>query len=129
MFRYSSGISIKDLSRHYITLGFIDMHVHPRLGAEEATMRMLLAFGITTIRIPGVGFDSPDDLGLRLRKQVAAGEEVGPRVVTGGKIVEGPRKTFPDDVEVSSGGEMRAEVRRQASLGVDLVQFLLVHSY
>jgi hypothetical protein len=92
-------------------------------------MRMLLAFGITTIRIPGVGFDSPDDLGLRLRKQVAAGEEVGPRVVTGGKIVEGPRKTFPDDVEVSSVGEMRAEVRRQASLGVDLVQFLLVHSY
>ena len=98
------------------------MHVHPRVGAERATMQMLLAFGITTVRIPGVGFDSPDDLGLRLRGQIARGELPGPRVFTGGKIIEGPHKTFPDDVEVKSEAEMRAEVRRQASLGVDLIK-------
>ncbi len=121
-FRYANGTSVQDLSGRYITPGFIDLHVHPRVGAEQVTMRMLLAFGITTIGIPGVGFESPDDLGLRLRSQIARGELVGPRIFTGGKIIEGPRKTFPDDVEVRSEAAMRAEVRRQASLGVDLVK-------
>jgi len=121
-FRYPSGVTVHDLSGRYIIPGFIDMHVHPRVGAERATMQMLLAFGITTVRIPGLGFDAPDDLGLRLRDQIARDELVGPRVFTGGKIIEGPRKTFPDDVEVRSEVEMRAEVRRQAALGVDLVK-------
>lgn len=84
-----------------MTPGFIDMQVHPRVGAERATMQMLLAFGVTTVRIPGVGFDGPNDLGLRPREQIAHGELPGPRVFTGGKIIEGPHKTFPDGVEVS----------------------------
>jgi imidazolonepropionase-like amidohydrolase len=121
-FRYARNVSIQELVGRYITPGFVDMHVHPRVGAEEATMRMLLAFGITTVRIPGVGFDSPDDLGLRLRTKISRGELIGPRVFAGGKIIEGPRKTFANDVEVRSADEMRAEVRRQALLGVDLVK-------
>ena len=65
--------------------------MHPRLGAERETMQMLLAFGITTVRIPGVGFDAPDSLGIRLFNQIANGTLMGPRIFTGAKIVEGPR--------------------------------------
>jgi hypothetical protein len=121
-FRYPGGATVYDMSGRYIVPGFIDLHVHPRLGAEDDTMRMLLAFGITTVRIPGVGFDSPDELGLELRDRTANGTLAGPSVFTGGKIIEGPVKTFPDDVQVSSESEMRAEVRRQAARGVDLVK-------
>ncbi len=121
-FRYASDVNVHDLSGRYIVPGFIDFHVHPRLGAERETMQMLLAFGITTVRIPGVGFDAPDSLGIRLRDQIANGTLMGPRIFTGAKIVEGPRKSFPDDIEVRSETEMRAEVRRQAALGVDLVK-------
>ena len=121
-FQYPPSAEVVDATGMFILPGFVDMHVHPRLGAERETMQMLLAFGITTIRIPGVGFDAPDSLGIRLRNQIASGTLMGPRIFTGAKIVEGPRKAFPDDVEVRSEAEMRGEVRRQAALGVDLIK-------
>ena len=119
-FRYPNGVSIQDASGHCILPGFIDLHVHPRLGAEQETMKMLLAFGITTVRIPGVGFDAPEMMGINLRDQTADGRLDGPRIFTGGTIVEGLPKSFPEHVEVRSEAEMRSEVRRQAALGVDL---------
>ena len=121
-FRYGDGVTVEDLSGKFILPGFVDVHVHPRLGAEADTMRMLLEFGITSIRIPGVGFDGHDTLGLELRNKIEMGKMIGPRITTGGKIIEGPTKSFPDDVEVHSADEMRAEVRRQADLEVDLVK-------
>lgn len=121
-FEYPPSTEVVDATGMFILPGFIDMHVHPRVRAEEETLRMLLAFGVTTIRIPGVGFDAPGDLGVRLREQTASGTLVGPRIFAGGKIIEGPTKSFPDDVEVTTEEEMRAEVRRQAALGVNLVK-------
>jgi imidazolonepropionase-like amidohydrolase len=123
-FRYARGVDVQNLSGRYVLPGFIDMHVHPRLGAERETVQMLLAFGVTTIRIPGIGSESPDNdtLGIELRNQIAAGTLVGPRIFTGAKIVEGPRKTFANDHEVKSEAEIRAEVRQHAALGADLVK-------
>jgi len=121
-FRYPEDANVHDLRTRYLLPGFVDLHVHPRLGAERQTLQMLLAFGITTIRIPGVGFESHDSLGVELRAGVEDGSLTGPRIFTGAKIVEGPRKTFPDDVEVATEEELRAEVRRQGELGVDLVK-------
>jgi len=118
-YRYEEDASVVDLSGRYIVPGFIDVHVHPTPGAEVEMARMLLAFGVTTIRIPGA--DS-DRLGLDLRERIERGEIVGPRIFTGARIIEGPRATFPGTAEVHSEAEMRAEVRRQAALGVDLVK-------
>lgn len=121
-FQYPPSTEVVDATGMFILPGFVDMHVHPRVGAEDETLRMLLAFGVTTIRIPGVGFESPDSTGIALREATARGSLVGPRIFTGAKIIEGPTKTFPDEVEVTTEEEMRAEVRRQANLGVNLVK-------
>ena len=121
-FRYDEGVTVENLSGKYVLPGFIDVHVHPRLGAEADTMRMLLEFGITSIRIPGLGFEQHDMHGIELRDKIEKGRMVGPRINTGAKIIEGPTKTFPPDIEVHSIEEIRAEVRRQADLGVDLVK-------
>ncbi len=121
-FRYPPSAEVVDATGMFILPGLVDMHVHPRVGAEEETLRMLLAFGVTTIRITGIGFESPDSLGIELREATARGALVGPRIFTGAKIIEGPTKSFPDDVEVTTEEEMRAEVRRQAELGVNLVK-------
>ena len=118
-YRYEEDVSVVDLSGRYIVPGFIDVHVHPPLGAEDNVARMLLAFGITTIRIPGAYSDTS---GLDLRERIDRGETAGPRIFTGALIIEGPRATFPGIVEVHSEAEMRDEVRRQAALGVDLVK-------
>jgi len=121
-FRYGESLTIENVAGKFILPGFIDVHVHPRLGAERDTMRMLLEFGVTSIRIPGLGFDQHDTHGIELRDKIENGRMVGPRINTGAKIIEGPTKTFPPDVEVHSIKEIRAEVRRQADLGVDLVK-------
>lgn len=121
-FRYPESAEVIDGSEMFIVPGFVDVHVHPHVDAEEETLRMLLAFGVTTIRIPGVATPSPDAQGVSLRQATATGSLVGPRVFTGAKIIEGPTVTFPGDVEVHSEEEVRAEVRRQAELGVDLVK-------
>lgn len=78
-FRYPSNAQVFDLQGKYLLPGFVDLHVHPRVGAERETLTMLLAFGITTIRIPGVGFESPDNLGLNLKSKVKNGTMTGPR--------------------------------------------------
>lgn len=121
-FQYPPSADVVDATGMFILPGFVDMHVHPRVGAEDETLRMLLGFGVTTIRIPGVGYESPDSTGIALREATARGSLVGPRIFTGAKIIEGPTKSFPDDVEVTTEEEMRAEVRRQADLGVNLVK-------
>ncbi len=121
-FRYPRDAVVHDFRGRYLLPGFVDLHVHPRVGAERETMLMLLGFGVTTIRIPGVGFESPDSFGLELRSAVENGLLIGPRIFTGAKIIDGPVKKFPDDVEVSTEKELREEVRRQAELGVNLVK-------
>ena len=121
-FNYPDNAEIIDLEGKYLLPGFVDMHVHPRVGVGQETLMMLMAFGITTIRIPGVGFQAPDNFGLELKSKVASGSIIGPRIFTGAKIIEGPTKSFPDDIEVKSVEEMRKEVQRQAAMGVDLVK-------
>lgn len=116
-FQYPDGASLQDLSGRFVIPGLIDMHVHVPPTAESETLKMLLAFGITTIRSPG----SPPEQGLELRKRVASQELIGPRMFVAGRVLT-PVKEFPGDVAVSNAAEIRAEVRRQAEAGVDYIK-------
>ena len=116
-FRYPDDASIEDLSGRFLIPGLIDMHVHVPAGAERETLRMLLAFGITTIRSPG----SLPEQGVDLRERVASGGLVGPRMFVAGRALT-PVQEFPEDVAVSSVAEVQAEVRRQATSGVDYIK-------
>lgn len=82
-----------------------------------ATLRMLLAFGVTTVRNPG----GPTERAVALRDSIERGQLVGPRVRTAGEVIDvfdapglGRAATTPD--------AMRAEVARQAALGVDYIK-------
>jgi hypothetical protein len=62
--------------------------------------------------------------GTDLRSRIAAGEILGPRMFTAGRLIDledGRRRPFA--VEITSVAEVRAEVRRQAAAGVDWVKF------
>ena len=121
----------------YIVPGFIDVHAHYSLGPVSidrsktpATMRMaydhaasieslrlLLGFGITTIRNPG----GPTLQSVALRDSVRLGFIRGPRIFTAGEILDA---TTAENMvaTVRSVQEVRAEVARQAALGVDYVK-------
>jgi imidazolonepropionase-like amidohydrolase len=115
--------------------GLIDMHAHVTLGpvigmaagkpvhhrdtsVVSRSLRALLAYGVTTIRDPGAAHA---ELAVRVRDSVARGELTGPRIVTAGEVVDASE--FPGlVVTVRTEDEMRAEVRRQAAIGVDYVK-------
>lgn len=121
----------------YIVPGFIDTHAHYALGpltidrtktpatmamtydhaAALASLRTLLAFGITTIRNPG----GPTLPSVAVRDSVRLGFIRGPRIFTAGLVLdatsaEGLVKT------VRTADDVREEVARQAAMGVDYVK-------
>lgn len=131
------GARIIDGGGRYVLPGFIDMHAHTSIGvvrmdttvkpprmmasedsaASREALRVLLAFGITTVRDPGGRAEAT----VALRDSLRLGLVVGPRMFTAGSPI--------DVIEVSgmvstarTEAEVRAEVARQAALGVDYVK-------
>ena len=121
----------------FLLPGFVDAHAHvalgpvrmevvngtPQLRVEEdlpgsgRSLRLLLAAGITTIRDPG----GPAHRTVALRDSVAAGLLLGPRMRVAGEVID--RSSFAGLTRtVSSVDDVRAEVRRQAAAGVDMIK-------
>nr|MBA4160187.1 amidohydrolase family protein [Gemmatimonadota bacterium] len=123
---YPPGTPVLDLPGRYVIPGLIDTHAHVTVlrwypdgsgsrrgvydrGVSARALRLLLAHGVTTVRNPS----APAADGVALREAVRAGEVVGPRILTSGEHLADPRL---------SEEEIRAEVRRQVALGVDMIK-------
>jgi imidazolonepropionase-like amidohydrolase len=119
----------------YLVPGFIDVHAHVNLGpgrldstthsmsmtpdpdVPHRSLRSLLEFGVTTIRDPG----APAAQAVAIRDSVARGFIEGPRMRVAGEVID--QISAPGLVAtVHSVEQLRAEVRRQASLGVDYIK-------
>ena len=112
--------TVLDLEGHYLLPGFIDLHVHlpPDSVVQEAVLRQLLRYGVTTILNPG----ARPGAGPALRDRL--GDDM-PRMRTAGEIIDHqPGTTGPLEwaVLVDDEAGVRAEVRRQAALGVDFIK-------
>ena len=124
-FDYPEDATVTDMSGRFIVPGFINTHAH----MFERFPRPLLAFGITTVRNPGSGAEEGvpgASLGISLRDRLTAGEIVGPRMMTAGRIVNNsdafnpaPEQDTGGDTgvagnytEVRSEEDIRAEVLR-----------------
>ena len=120
--RVPAGAELIELPGRTVVPGFIDLHVHfPEDPAvQQAILDRLLEFGITTVLNPG----ARPGAGVELRERVERGDAEGPRVFTAGRIIDGPA---PDGgpwwfAHVDDEEEVRAEVRDQASRGVDWIK-------
>lgn len=122
------------LNGMHLLPGFIDMHAHVTILPEgpdgmlapyadrEASMRVLktlLSMGITTVRNPaGPAVDA-----VELREAVAAGRIIGPRIFTAGESLNmGSGPIHAPGIRVNDAAEVRAAIRKQASLGVDYIK-------
>ena len=111
----------------YIIPGLFDMHAHVagvlknsyNQSKSENMLHMLLLNGITSIRNPG----GPTEQSAALKKDVATGKIIGPRIFTAGRLINGPQIPIPFvEKQVKTEEEVRQEVRLQAAIGVDYIK-------
>lgn len=86
--------------------------------ASEEVLRTLVAFGITTVRNPA----APAQDGVDLREAVASGAILGPTIRTAGNTINRAGRGSGPSVVAGTEDAIRAEVRRQAAIGVDYLK-------
>jgi hypothetical protein len=108
-----STAKILDGTGKYLIPGLWDMHVHamyqPRI---DSWMPLLVANGVLGIRDMGSPM-KPTDVD-RLRNDITAGKQIGPRIVDAGPVVDGRKPPYPRSeffIQVKTQEEGRDVVR------------------
>jgi imidazolonepropionase-like amidohydrolase len=118
---------VLNLTGKYAIPGLFDMHAHVAGVLKNSYnetksknyLRMLLINGVTTIRNPG----GPSTESIELREKVSSGELAGPKIFTAGRLINGPQIPVPFvEKQVRTEQDIREEVRKQASDGVDFIK-------
>ncbi|MET7520621.1 amidohydrolase family protein [Streptomyces sp. NPDC005480] len=84
----------------------------------DATSRLWLAFGITSVRSPGSGHYHL----VESKEAVESGRRVGPRVFTAGELIDGSRVYYSSARPVTDREQLRRELDKHEALGHDLVK-------
>ena len=120
-------VNILNLTGKYVIPGLFDMHAHVAgvrknsydQNFSETALKMLLDYGVTTIRNPG----GPTNQSTALKHNVSEGNIEGPEIFTAGRLLNGPQIAIPFvEKQISTEEEAREEVRDQAAAGVDFVK-------
>ena len=90
------------------------MHVHLR---SESALVTFVANGITTVRNM-----SGDSSHLTMRRRVAAGDLLGPAILTAGPVIEGTPPTMPGMFILMDPRQARGEVTAQHGQGYDFIK-------
>jgi hypothetical protein len=126
-FRSFAAKNIIDLTGKYIIPGLFDMHAHVanvlnnsyNQSESEATLSMLLAYGVTTIRNTG----GPTEQSVDLKKNVSEGKIIGPQIFTAGRLLNTKEIQVPFvEKQVVTEQDVIQEVRNQIEAGVDYIK-------
>jgi hypothetical protein len=107
----TQGASVLDATGKFLVPGLIDAHVHINrpLAETRRLLDLFLFHGVTTV----VNLDGSRSV-VELRDRIAAGEEIGPTIVTAGPIIRGASSTTAE--------QGRRMVEMQAEAGYDLIK-------
>ena len=112
--RMPDGAQVVDATGKFLIPGLWDMHVHPE-GREY--LPLFIANGVTGIRVM---WGSPRD--HEWRKEIEAGDFLGPRMVIASPLVDGPKPYWPGSISVSNEAEARRVVDKAKESGADFVK-------
>jgi len=107
----------------YLIPGLWDMHVHLVFGdwfpnAQDISLPLFVANGITGVRDMG----SELSIVQRWRNQIEAGELVGPRIMTAGSMLDGPKPRFPSSTAITTPDDGRKAVDELKQGGADFIK-------
>ena len=117
-----SGVHI-DGGGKFLIPGLWDMHVHMVFGdwfphGKEVTLPLFIANGITGVRDMGGELEVLQ----QLRKEIAAGTLIGPRMVISGPMLDGPQPRFPSSVAIATPEDGRRAVDDLKRRGADFIK-------
>src|SRR5579864_6965559 len=123
-----------DATGQFLIPGLWDMHVHSAFGdwfpgGRDIILPLFVANGVTGVR--DMGGDIPVLLGWR--KQIAAGDIVGPRMVISGPMLDAllpeGKLRFPSSIAVTTPASAVAAVDSLKAQGVDFIKVQSVISH
>src|ERR671913_2140731 len=123
----TARVNILNLTGKYVIPGLFDMHAHVagvrknsyNQNFSENALKMLLDYGVTTIRSPA----GPTNQSIALKHNVSEGNIEGPEIFTAGRLLNGLQIAIPFvEKQISTEEQAREEVRHQAAVGVDYVK-------
>jgi imidazolonepropionase-like amidohydrolase len=117
------GAQILDAHGKFLMPGLVDMHIHITAAGEPDGSRkfiipLLLANGITSVRDMGGYLESLNPL----RKEIAEGKRLGPRIVTPGPYLDGSPPSFEPSLVVTNSVESSEDVHQLVARGVDFIK-------
>jgi imidazolonepropionase-like amidohydrolase len=107
----------------FLIPGLWDMHVHA-LGNERAKsfFELFIANGVTGVRDTGTTAEGFASL-AQVRRDIASGKLVGPRIIAAGRIMDGPNPSVPENsIPFSGEAEAREQVRYLKRSGADFIK-------
>jgi imidazolonepropionase-like amidohydrolase len=121
--RYSHRFSAINAKGGYLIPGLWDMHVHLVFGdwfpqAESISLPLFIANGVTSVR------DMGSDLAIvqLWRNQIETGELLGPRIMTSGPMLDGPKPRFPSSIAITTPEDGRKAVDDLKRSGADFIK-------
>lgn len=115
--RIPKEAQIIDATGKFLIPGLWDMHFH--IKETERTFSLFIANGVTGVRNMGGDFQKL----FEWREAVASGRLLGPRIVSGGPVIDGPNPANPDHaIAVSSVEEGKQAVDFLKRNGADFIK-------
>ena len=107
----------------FLIPGLWDMHVHLVFGdwfpdAKDISLPLFVANGVTGVRDMG----SELDVVQGWRDEIEAGRLIGPRILTSGPMLDGPKPRFPSSVAIATPEDGRRAVANLKRQGADFIK-------
>jgi hypothetical protein len=112
--RPPKNAEIFDATGKFLIPGLWDMHVH---WYDKDYVPLFIANGVTGVRQM---FGAPEH--YQWRKEIEAGQRVGPHMLIASPIVDGPKPVWPGSIAVSNASEGRQAVIEIKRSGADFVK-------
>jgi tetratricopeptide (TPR) repeat protein len=112
--RAPRGAQIIDATGKFLIPGLWDMHAHY---FDSAYLSLFIANGVTGVRIM-----AGDPADFKQREEIAKGFLIGPRMVIGSPLIDGPKPLWPGSISVSNEVEGRKVVRQMKEIGYDFIK-------
>jgi imidazolonepropionase-like amidohydrolase len=118
----SSG-KVVDAHGRYLIPGLWDMHTHVFFDhtandGNDLILPLFVAFGITGIRDMGSALDPV----LEARTAIARHQQMGPRMVVSGPMLDGPKSSYKAAIPITTPESGRQAVDMLHSRGVDFIK-------